>query len=152
MPADKCHLILLMAFTPWMSTRAFSRFALSSSLGTCHCSSFCHAPDKNKPDWAAAGIMDWVLHRQTQIERTSRLKESLLYIVQMMEVALPGLMAVLRRSMPWRNPHSRRARSSAFDHFFGKDYPLLSLRQFVPGADLEPQQPSLSRTRPTLLE
>ncbi len=39
--------------------------------------------------WIGAGLIDWVLHRQSHIERTSGLKESLLHILQMIEVGLP---------------------------------------------------------------
>lgn len=46
------------------------------------------------PLWITAGFVDWVLHRQTHIERTSGLKESLLHILQMIEVGLPALMAI----------------------------------------------------------
>lgn len=45
------------------------------------------------PLWIAAGFADWVLHCQTQIERTSGLKESVLHILQMIEVGVPALMA-----------------------------------------------------------
>ena len=46
------------------------------------------------PLWIAAGFADWALHRKTQIERTSGLKESVLHILQMIEVGVPALMAV----------------------------------------------------------
>ena len=45
------------------------------------------------PLWIATGFADWVFHRQTQIERTSGLKESVLHILQMIEVGVPALMA-----------------------------------------------------------
>ena len=46
------------------------------------------------PLWIAAGFADWALHRKTQIERTSGLKESVLHILQMIEVGVPALMAI----------------------------------------------------------
>ena len=46
------------------------------------------------PLWIAAGFADWALHRKTHIERTSGLKESVLHILQMIEVGVPALMAV----------------------------------------------------------
>lgn len=46
------------------------------------------------PLWIAAGFADWVRHRQTHIEETSGLKESLLHVLQMVEVGLPALLVV----------------------------------------------------------
>ena len=123
MPADRASSDFVDGlYLDDLGAASFSRFALSSSLA----------------------LVTAVVFRQTQIERTSRLRGSLLHIVQMMEAGLPGLMAVfLQINAVARSdsggidlPHSTTSS--------GKEYPLLSLRQFVPEADLRPQRPSFT--------
>lgn len=45
------------------------------------------------PLWIAAGLLDWLCHRRTGIERTSGLKENLLHLLMMAEVGI-GMLAV----------------------------------------------------------
>lgn len=47
------------------------------------------------PLWIAAGLADYVLHRQTRIEDTSGTKESLLHSLQLGEAGIPVLMGLL---------------------------------------------------------
>jgi hypothetical protein len=46
------------------------------------------------PLWIAAGLADWMLHRRVRIERNAGPKESLLHILQFVEIGIP-LVAVL---------------------------------------------------------
>ncbi len=41
------------------------------------------------PLWLFAGVADYVLHRRTDIERTSGLKESALHILQALQIGIP---------------------------------------------------------------
>lgn len=47
------------------------------------------------PLWLAAGLADWWCHRQTAIEETTGLKESLLHLLQMSEASAPILAGLL---------------------------------------------------------
>jgi hypothetical protein len=47
------------------------------------------------PLWVAAGLLDWVCHRRTGIERTSGLKENLLHLLMSAEVGLAMLAVAL---------------------------------------------------------
>jgi hypothetical protein len=46
------------------------------------------------PLWMLAGIMDYILHRQTRIEETAGTKESLLHAIQLAEAGIPILLAL----------------------------------------------------------
>lgn len=41
------------------------------------------------PLWFVPGIADWVMHRRTRIEQTSGLRESLIHLLMMAEMAVP---------------------------------------------------------------
>jgi hypothetical protein len=43
------------------------------------------------PVWSVAGFLDWLWHRQTKIETTSGVKESILHLVMMAEAGAPIL-------------------------------------------------------------
>ncbi|MDB5947562.1 MAG: putative rane protein [Ramlibacter sp.] len=45
------------------------------------------------PLWVLAGLLDWICHRRTAIERTSGLKENLLHLLMTAEVGI-GMLAV----------------------------------------------------------
>ncbi len=47
------------------------------------------------PMWNAAGIFDWLWHKQTDIEHTSGLKESLIHLLMFAEAGLPLYMGLL---------------------------------------------------------
>ncbi|EJO61292.1 diguanylate cyclase [Burkholderia multivorans] len=47
------------------------------------------------PLWIAAGFVDWLCHRRSQIASTSGLRESLLHVAQLVEVGIPLLVALL---------------------------------------------------------
>ena len=47
------------------------------------------------PLWIAPGVLDWYWHKQTNIENTSGLKESLIHSLMMTEVGLPILLGLL---------------------------------------------------------
>lgn len=46
------------------------------------------------PAWSAAGTLDWLWHRQTKIETTSGLKESLTHQLMMIEAGVPVFAAL----------------------------------------------------------
>src|SRR3954465_9350890 len=46
------------------------------------------------PVWAAAGFADYLCHRFSSIETTSGPKESLLHLLQFVEMAIPTLAAI----------------------------------------------------------
>jgi hypothetical protein len=46
------------------------------------------------PVWFVPGVLDWIWHRQTKIETTSGVKESLIHSLMMTEVGLPILMGL----------------------------------------------------------
>jgi ABC-type microcin C transport system permease subunit YejE len=46
------------------------------------------------PLWLAAGFADYLCHRATSIETTSGWKESLLHLLQLVEMAIPTLAAI----------------------------------------------------------
>src|SRR5947208_15487974 len=46
------------------------------------------------PLWLAAGFADYICHRASHIERTSGWKESVLHLVQFVEMAVPVLAAL----------------------------------------------------------
>jgi len=43
------------------------------------------------PVWSVAGFLDWLWHKQTRIETTSGVKESILHLVMMAEAGVPIL-------------------------------------------------------------
>ncbi len=47
------------------------------------------------PLWLLAGFADYVLHKRTQIEHTGGTRESLLHLLQLSEIGLPVLLALL---------------------------------------------------------
>ena len=47
------------------------------------------------PLWVLPGIADWYWHKQTDIENTAGLNESLIHSVMMTEVGLPIFMGLL---------------------------------------------------------
>ena len=47
------------------------------------------------PLWIVPGVLDWYWHKQTAIEDTSGLKESLIHSLMMTEVGAPILMSLL---------------------------------------------------------
>ena len=47
------------------------------------------------PLWMIAGVADYYLHRRTNIEHTSGIKESLLHAVQLGETGIPVILALL---------------------------------------------------------
>ena len=46
------------------------------------------------PFWFVPGVLDWIWHRQTKIETTSGLEESLIHSLMMTEVGLPIIMGL----------------------------------------------------------
>jgi hypothetical protein len=46
------------------------------------------------PVWLAAGFADYLCHRATSIELTSGWKETLLHLLQLVEMAIPTLAAI----------------------------------------------------------
>jgi hypothetical protein len=46
------------------------------------------------PVWFVPGVLDWIWHRQTKIETTSGVKESLIHSLMMTEVGAPVLMGL----------------------------------------------------------
>ena len=47
------------------------------------------------PAWIVPGVLDWYWHKQTEIENTSGLKESLIHSLMMTEVGVPILLGLL---------------------------------------------------------
>ena len=47
------------------------------------------------PLWMVAGLSDYVLHRRTRIEENAGTKESVLHVLQLSEVGIPVLVALL---------------------------------------------------------
>jgi hypothetical protein len=47
------------------------------------------------PLWIVAGLTDYILHKRTRIEETAGTTESLLHVVQLGEVGIPALFALL---------------------------------------------------------
>jgi hypothetical protein len=47
------------------------------------------------PTWFAPGIADYLMHRHTQIERTSGLRESAIHSLMMAEIAVPVTLTLL---------------------------------------------------------
>lgn len=47
------------------------------------------------PLWLAAGVADWLCHRRTGIQYTSGVKESLIHLLMLAEMAVPVLAALL---------------------------------------------------------
>ncbi len=43
------------------------------------------------PIWSFAGFLDWLWHKQTSIETTSGVKESIMHLVMMAEAGVPIL-------------------------------------------------------------
>jgi hypothetical protein len=43
------------------------------------------------PVWSASGFLDWLWHRQTKIETTSGMKESMMHLLMMAEAGVPIL-------------------------------------------------------------
>jgi len=52
------------------------------------------------PAWFVPGLLDWWMHRRTDIERTSGLRESLIHSLMMAEVGVPVAMALLLEINP----------------------------------------------------
>jgi hypothetical protein len=52
------------------------------------------------PVWLLAGLADYLCHRATHIERTSGLRESLLHLLQAVELGVPLLCALLLEITP----------------------------------------------------
>ena len=47
------------------------------------------------PLWTAAGLLDWYWHKQTDIEHTAGIKESMIHLMMFSEVGAPILMGLL---------------------------------------------------------
>ena len=47
------------------------------------------------PLWTAAGLLDWYWHKQTDIEHTAGIKESMIHLMMFTEVGAPILMGLL---------------------------------------------------------
>ncbi len=52
------------------------------------------------PAWFAPGILDYIMHRRTKIEKTSGLGESLIHCLMMTEVGIPSVMTMLLKVNP----------------------------------------------------
>jgi hypothetical protein len=52
------------------------------------------------PLWLAAGFADYLCHRAAHIERTSWLKESILHLLQFVEMGIPILAAMFLEITP----------------------------------------------------
>jgi hypothetical protein len=52
------------------------------------------------PVWLVAGMADWICHRRTHIEHTSGARESLLHLLMLTELGIPGLAALFLEIEP----------------------------------------------------
>src|SRR5947208_2924975 len=46
------------------------------------------------PAWFVPGVLDWLQHRRTRIERTAGVRESLIHLLMMTEIGVPITLAL----------------------------------------------------------
>lgn len=52
------------------------------------------------PAWFVPGVLDWLQHRRTRIERTAGVRESLIHLLMMAEIGVPITLALLAEISP----------------------------------------------------